>query len=123
MVIIKVLLNPAKLFLLFTIVSAILVNINLYQAKYIQPTFKELAKYNLYLIAVYWVINMMVTFGMSIGINHYKLPVWAVTIIYWGSAIIPTLIMAYIWFGQLPTVRELIGVALVILGIVLVSIK
>lgn len=114
------LLNSAKIFGIFTIAQLIFGNINLYQAKYIQPTFKELAKYNFYLLIVYWVLNIAVTMTFSIAINKYGFPVWAANILYWGSAIIPVLLLAYFWFGQLPNIIQVIGILLVMLGIVLV---
>ena len=109
--------------MLFTISTVAFTNINLYQAKYIEPTIKDLAKYNFYLLGVYWLLNILVTITFSIGINKYGFPVWIVTIIYWGAAVIPTLVLAYLWYGQLPTSNQFVGALMVIAGIILVAAK
>ena len=107
----------------FTLAYIIFTNINLYQAKYIQPTVKELAKYNFYLLGVYLFLNVLVTLTFSTGINSYKFPVWVVNIIYRSAAVLPTLIMTYLWYGQIPTSNQLLGAFMVLSGIILVATK
>jgi len=120
MIIINTILNSAKIFGIFMIAQFIFGNINLYQAKYIQPTFKELAKYNFYFLIVYWIMNIVITMTFSYAINKYNLPVWVPNILYWGSAVIPLLILTYLWYGQLPTINQSIGMVFVMIGLVFV---
>lgn len=123
MILINAIVNASKIFGLFTIFYVVVTWINFYQAKYIEPSLKELAKYNFYLLVVYWILNIIVTFAFSMGVNKFGIPAWTVTVIYWSAAVIPALILIYFWFGQLPTLNQWLGIILVLSGVVLVNIK
>lgn len=96
--------------------------INFYQAKNIVPTFKNIALYNVSIIPIIYVLNLLVTYTFNKGYKAVgeMLPV---TIIYVAVGVFSYVIVNYLFFKEIPKLNQLIAIVLVLIALILCNWK
>lgn len=96
--------------------------INFYQSKYIEPTMKNLLIYNLSVIPIIFLINLLLTYTFSKGYKAIgeMLPI---TIIYLAVGVFSYVIINYIFFKELPKLNQIIAIFLVLVALIICNIK
>lgn len=96
--------------------------INFYQAKNIEPTVKNLIIYNLCIIPITFILNLLVTFTFNKGQKAFgqMLPV---TIIYLGVGVFSYVIINYFFFKEMPTWNNIVAIVLVFIALILCNLK
>lgn len=96
--------------------------INFYQAKNIEPTPKNLILYNLCIIPLTFILNLIVTFTFNKGQKAFgkMLPV---TIIYLGVGVFSYVIINYFFFKEIPRWNNIIAIILVLIALILANLN
>lgn len=96
--------------------------INFYQSKNIEPTAKNLIIYNLCVIPITFLINLLVTFTFNKGFKTIgqMLPI---TIIYLGVGVFSYVIVNYFFFKETPRLNNIIAIILVLIALVICNLK
>lgn len=96
--------------------------INFYQAKNIVPTFKNMALYNLTILPIIFILNLLVTYTFNKGYKSVgeMLPV---TIIYVAVGVFSYVIVNYVFFKEIPRMNQIIAIVLVLVALILCNIK
>ena len=96
--------------------------INFYQSKNIEPNFINLLKYNLCIIPITFVLNIIVTLVFNKGYKSVgqMLPV---TIIYIAVGVFSYVIVNYLYFKETPKVNQIIAIILVLIGLIICNYK
>lgn len=96
--------------------------INFYQAKNIIPNTKNLILYNLCIIPITFILNLVVTFTFNKGQRAFgkMLPV---TIIYLGVGVFSYTIMNYFFFREIPRWNNIIAIILVFIALILANLN
>lgn len=92
--------------------------INFYQSNHIAPTLMSLVKYNLCIIPVTFLLNLIVTLTFNKGYKAVgtMLPI---TIIYLGVGVFSYVITNYLYFKEMPKINQIIAIILVTLGLII----
>lgn len=92
--------------------------INFYQSKNIEPTAKNLIIYNLCIIPITFLLNLLVTFTFNKGFKSIgqMLPI---TIIYLGVGVFSYVIINYLFFKETPKPNNIIAMILVLIALVI----
>lgn len=96
--------------------------VNFYQSKYIEPTIKNLVLYNLLIIPITFIINLMITYTFNKGYKAVG-EMFPVTIIYVAVGVFAYVIVNYIFFKEIPRINQLIAIALVLIALIICNIK
>lgn len=106
----------------FTLAYCIFGVINFYQSKNIEPTPKNLILYNLYLIPVVFLTNLLITFTFNKGYKSIgqMLPI---TLIYLAVGVFSYVIINYLFFKEIPSLNQIIAIILVFIALILCNIK
>jgi drug/metabolite transporter (DMT)-like permease len=96
--------------------------INFYQAKNIEPTVRNLVLYNICIIPITFLLNLLVTFTFSKG---YKVvgEMLPITIIYLAVGVFSYVIINYIFFKEVPRLNQIIAIILVFIALLICNIK
>jgi len=96
--------------------------INFYQSKNIEPTIRNLILYNIYIIPLTFLINLLVTFTFNKGYKSIgeMLPI---TIIYLSVGVFSYVIIDYIFFKELPRINQIIAIFLVLIALIITNLK
>ncbi|MDF2866046.1 MAG: hypothetical protein K0R72_864 [Clostridia bacterium] len=96
--------------------------INFYQAKNVEPSIRNLILYNLCIIPITFIMNLIVTFTFNKGYKAVgeMLPI---TIIYLAVGVFSYVIVNYIFFKEIPKLNQLIAIVLVFIALILCNIK
>lgn len=96
--------------------------INFYQTKNIEPTMKNLILYNLCIIPLTFILNLVVTFTFNKG---YKLvgEMLPITIIYLAVGVFSYVIIDYVFFKELPKLNQIIAIILVFIALIICNLK
>ena len=96
--------------------------INFYQSKNIEPTLRNLMLYNLYIIPLTFMLNLLVTFTFSKGYKAIgeMLPI---TIIYLSVGVFSYVIIDYLFFKELPKLNQIIAIFLVLIALIICNLK
>lgn len=106
----------------FLIANIMFSIINFYQAKHIIPTVWNLLKYNIYLLPVYFIVNFIITFTLNKAFGAIG-KMWPAIIMYWGTALVASVIFSFVFFKEIPKNNVLVGLILTISGIVIANYK
>lgn len=92
--------------------------VNFYQSKNIEPTLKSLLLYNVYIIPITFLLNLLVTYTFNKGFKSVgqMLPV---TIIYIGVGVFSYVIINYLFFKEVPKVNNIIAIILVLIALII----
>ncbi|MEG0873569.1 MAG: hypothetical protein RSG48_06450 [Clostridia bacterium] len=92
--------------------------INFYQSKNIEPTAKNLIIYNLCIIPITFLINLLITFTFNKGYRSIgkMLPI---TIIYLSVGVFSYVIINYFFFKELPKVNNIIAIILILIALII----
>ncbi|MDD2376580.1 MAG: hypothetical protein PHD15_00925 [Clostridia bacterium] len=96
--------------------------INFYQSKNIEPTVRNLVLYNLYIIPLTFLLNLLVTFTFNKG---YKVlgEMLPITIIYLSVGVFSYVIIDYFFFKELPKLNQIIAIFLVLIALIICNLK
>lgn len=96
--------------------------VNFYQAKNIVPTIKNMVLYNIAIIPIMFILNLIVTFTFNKGYKAVgeMLPI---TIIYVAVGVFSYVIVNYIFFKEIPRLNQIIAIFLVLIALILCNWK
>lgn len=102
------------MFLGFLIINGIFA----YQTKNIPDDFLSTTKYQMYMIPLFFVANMLVGYGFKLGYKYMN----NMTLVVSSSKIFDVmalLVISYLIFAEVPTIKTVIGLILVIAGLII----
>lgn len=89
-----------------------------YQSKHIDATFLTTIKYQLLLIPVFLIANMLIGYGIKFG--HKAIGnLTFVLISAKGLELFITLIMGYIFYREIPTWKTFLGLFIIVVGVMI----
>ena len=92
--------------------------INFYQTKNIEPTAKSLILYNICIIPITFLLNLLVTFTFNKGYKSIgeMLPI---TVIYLGVGVFSYVIINYLFFKEVPKLNNIVAIILVLIALII----
>ncbi|WP_301172507.1 hypothetical protein [Brevibacillus nitrificans] len=91
-----------------------------YQVKFVGQDFSDLIKYQLYVLPIFFVVNLLLGFGFKIAYKYLN-NMTVVLAMSKGIEITALLVVSYLFFSELPTWKTFLGLGFIVSGLTLVK--
>ena len=91
-----------------------------FQVKYMGDGFSYIVKYQLYVLPVFFIVNLLLGVGFKIGYKYLN-NMTVVLAVGKGIEIATLLVVSYLFFAEVPSLKALLGLGFVVVGLTLVK--
>lgn len=93
-----------------------------YQSKHIDPAFWETLKFQLMVLPLFLIANMLIGYGVKFGFKAVNNLTY-VLVASKGIEILISLMMGYMFLKEIPTWKTFLGLSIIIVGLIISKIK